>query len=563
MKKNYLWSMLAVLLACVLCISSCKKDDDPYLSVSTNDVEFDSKGDGDGDVVITVAHTGWKASIPEGSTWIGIDSKSGDGSATITIKPKSENTSTKDNHGIVRITSTSGGLIEEISVVQKGAAAQLSIDETELEFDADGGSKSFNVTCNTDWTISGDPTWVTINPSSGNGDKKVTKVTVKVSENTTNDKRECELRIALDNNSQSETLIIKQAKSKAILTVGSNNINFACGDEKNFQGDTKSLQIRSNTTWTISGLPAWLGLSSTSGNGDQMVTLTTKSFNNSSKSRTATLTISCNDGSASATVTLSQEAGLIPDCTVSPTNIIILYNGVAFDYNYGKNVARYFRGYLEKSLVGTMSEREIIDVLEEKFDRKPVNKDEFTDFPGLDENTSYYIYTLGYDSEGKRGELTRVEITTKKRLDNWTLNEPMAWISEITQDDTYWYWEITKGTRCRTYLEGVTQNEALAYSSDVYQAWLLDYWRRTNQIYEYENPEPLMMRKTSDCCAVFTWGKDNTGVWASCIDWACVSNSSSSKRRASSQLKENRNSKKDGNHKIPKKETLMVRMIKK
>ena len=146
---------------------------------------------------------------------------------------------------------------------------------------------------------------------------------------------------------------------------------------------------------------------------------------------------------------------------------------------------------------------------------------------------------------------------TKKRLDNWTLNEPMAWISDITQDGNYWYWQVTKGTRCRTYLEGVTQNESLAMSSDVCQAWLLDYWRRTNQIYEYENPEPLMMSKQGNCCAVFTWGKDNAGVWASCIDWRYADNTSSSVMKS----KSNFIVKTDCNHKLPHKDDFIVRMI--
>lgn len=559
-KKDFLWSLLAVMMAATLSVglSSCK-DPDPTLNVSTDKVEFDARGDGDGDVYITAEHTGWVASVPNGSSWINLSIKEGNGSSPLTISVKEYNTSTKEQEGTVRITSTSGGLMREISVIQKGANAQLSIEKTELQFDAEGGSQSVKISSNSDWTISSDPAWVNVNPGSGSGEKNVT---IKVSENTSNDARKCELHITLDDNSMEEILTIEQAKPQNVLSVGSNDINFVCGDEKNFQSDTKMLQIRSNSSWIITGQPSWLGLSSTSGNGDQTITLITRSFNNSSKSRTATLTISTTDGSVSANVVLSQEAGLVAECTVIPTNIITLYNGVAFDYDYGKNAARYFRGYLEKSLVGTMSESEIITVLEERFDRMAVTQGVFTDFSGLDENTAYYIYTLGYNSEGKRGDLTRVEVTTRQRLNNWTLNEPMAWISEIAQDKNYWYWDITKGTRCRTYLEAITENETLAFSSDVCQAWLLDYWRRTNQIYEYENPEPLMATKSGDLLAIFTWGKDNEGVWASCIDWNCAFNSNtfSSIKKAPTEKEKNSGT---NDHKLPKKGTLKVRMVKK
>ena len=192
----------------------------------------------------------------------------------------------------------------------------------------------------------------------------------------------------------------------------------------------------------------------------------------------------------------------------------------------------------------------------------PVDTNTFTDFSDLAENTVYYIYTLGFDSEGRRGDLTRVEITTKKRLDNWTLNEPMAWISAITQDANYWYWDITKGTRCRTYLEAATESTELAFASDVCQAWLLDYWRRTNQIYEYENPEPLRSTKGGDYFAVFTWGKDNAGVWASCIDWAFAVNTYMSPSvKALTKEKKNANIDKNKNNKLPAKGTYKVRMV--
>ena len=346
------------------------------------------------------------------------------------------------------------------------------------------------------------------------------------------------------------------------LTVGNYDINFVCGDEKNFQGDTKTLQIRSNSEWRITDQPEWIALSSTTGNGEQIVTLTTRSFNNSSNPRTATLTISTTDGSSSANVALTQEAGLIAECAVIPTNIISLYNGIAFDYDYGKNVTYFYRGYLEKSMVGTMSEAEIIETLESYFDRMPVNYNSFTDFAGLTENTAYYIYTVGYNNEGKRGELTRMEVSTKKLLDNWTLNEPMAWISNITQDASYWYWDITKGTRCRTYLEGVTQDWDLAFASDVCQAWLLDYWRRTSQIYEYENPEPLRLAKNGDCCAIFTWGKDNAGVWASCIDWSFSDNSyMSPSANAPTKTKQSNNVPKASSHQLPTKDTFRAIMV--
>ena len=430
---------------------------------------------------------------------------------------------------------------------------KLGVSENVLEYSAEGGSQSLEVSCTSDWTISGDPTWVTVTPQSGFGTKKVN---IKVAENTTGADRECELYVGLDSGAAEETVVIRQAKAAGNITVGSNDLNFSCGDEKNFQSDTKTLQIRTNSSWTISGQPDWVSLSSTSGNGDQTISVSTKSFNNSPEARTATLTITTADDSSTATVKLIQEAGLVPDCKATPANIVSLYNGIAFNYEFGKNTTKYFRGYLKKSLVGSMSEAEIITILENNDDRYTVNPDVFTDFSGLEENTAYYIYTLGYNNEGKRGELVREEVTTKKLLSNWELNEPMAWIDYVSLSGDYWIWSITKGTRCRTYLEGETESETLAFASDVAQAWMLNYWWRTNQIYEYENPEPLRVKKSGNLLAVFTWGKDNNGVWAGLIDWDCAIDNDASGVKAKAKVA----NKKGTNHRLPSKGELRVRM---
>lgn len=435
---------------------------------------------------------------------------------------------------------------------------KLFLSETSVTLEATAGSSSsIGVTAeNTDWTV-------TVIQGQGwlNAHKNGNMVTFTAEENKDATQRTGTAVVtATEDNKLSYTINIIQKPGNSSLTVnGSSSAEFTFPgffDTGKSGIDYKQVfKIKSNVQWTMSGDVDWLNISSKSGNGDVDLTVYPTSENSSDEARTTKLTLS--GAGVSATINITQDPALVPDCIVRPTNIIALYNGIAFGYSYGRNVAHFYRGYMEKSVVGTMSDNEIIETLTNNFDRNPVTDFDFTDFAGLDENTSYYIYTLAYNSEGKRGKLHKVEAKTKKRLDNWTLNEPMAWISEITQDGSYWYWQVTKGTRCRTYLEGVTQNESLAMSSDVCQAWLLDYWKRTNQIYEYENPEPLMMSKQGNCCAVFTWGKDNAGVWASCIDWQYADNMYSSVMKS----KSNTTVKTDCDHKLPSKEDFIVRMI--
>lgn len=135
MKKNYFLGLLTILMAVTLSVglSSCKDDheSEPTLSVSLSEVNFDAKGNGDGDVYISVDHTGWIANVTDGSSWIELSDKSGEGSSILTISVKSENTLLTERTGTVRITSTSGGLKEEITVVQAAGGVRVSAEPSD------------------------------------------------------------------------------------------------------------------------------------------------------------------------------------------------------------------------------------------------------------------------------------------------------------------------------------------------------------------------------------------------------------------------------------------------
>lgn len=68
-------------------------------------------------------------------------------------------------------------------------------------------------------------------------------------------------------------------------------------------GGTQSVQVLSNTKWTVSGAPNWLTVAPPSGSGNGMISITANA-NTSSTSQNCTLFITA--GSASATVSVSQ-----------------------------------------------------------------------------------------------------------------------------------------------------------------------------------------------------------------------------------------------------------------
>jgi hypothetical protein len=55
----------------------------------------------------------------------------------------------------------------------KDAEAELNLSATSLTFAAAGETKSIDVKSNVEWSISGQPAWLTVKPASGKGSVKV------------------------------------------------------------------------------------------------------------------------------------------------------------------------------------------------------------------------------------------------------------------------------------------------------------------------------------------------------------------------------------------------------
>ena len=77
--------------------------------------------------------------------------------------------------------------------------SMLTLDVTNLTFTATGQSQSMRITSNTHWTISGCPSWLSVNPTRGDNTRDVI---VTANENTSTDSRTCQLIISTDDGLQ-------------------------------------------------------------------------------------------------------------------------------------------------------------------------------------------------------------------------------------------------------------------------------------------------------------------------------------------------------------------------
>lgn len=138
----------------------------------------------------------------------------------------------------------------------------ISVSKTELTWTKDGGNKTFEITANCSWNISG-PAWVTIDPKSGSGSAKVT---VSASKNA-------ELQ-------RKDILNISGGTASASINIVQSGVDFSASQTEfvfDSEGTPVKFNIISAYDWTIQipqDIP-WLSAEPTTGKaGETEVTLT-------------------------------------------------------------------------------------------------------------------------------------------------------------------------------------------------------------------------------------------------------------------------------------------------
>ena len=519
--------LFSTLFICTACSGS---DPEPELTISRTSISLQANGDGDKDITVTASHTDWTASVTEGSSWLRVN-KNGQ-LATVSVD---SNPTTSTRTGKIKIAATEdASLSYDINVSQSGADGTISVSTSSVEFEAVGGTQSITVTSNSGWTASSSQSWLSVNPTSAtapSSNSGQTNVTLTAGENSTKDARPCTITFTTSDGKVA-TVSVNQKKPNPYIWVNgleSTSLQFSANSGVNYK---QTVKITSNVSWTMTGVPDWLSVSPTNGSGDLSVEIYPKTNNDQNDSERSVQLVLLS-GETKATIKVSQDSDLDPYAYVTPTNIVKLYNGIAFDYEFGKNVSYYYRGYMEKSAVASMTDSEVITVLETNFKRYTQNDNEVAAFSGLDEGVTYMVYTVGYNKDGKRGKLTKTEFTTRS-LQN---NEPLAWISNPTTDGSKWYWSVEKSATCYSYYMITTEDLDFAVSSDVYQAWVIDYHIRKGWASEYLNGGNWSQTKTGSHIAVMTWALDKNENFAGAISWNFGIDSSSSPRKLQKQTK--------------------------
>lgn len=352
---------------------------------------------------------------------------------------------------------------------------ELIVSTNQISFSANGESVSLKVESNTDWVISGNPSWLTVSPSTGSENKSVVVAAQQNSETTS---RNCVLTISTDDAEVVQTINVEQAGSEVFLSVSPSDIYFTSKE-----GESAELKITTQTKWTISDVPSWLNIDQ-EGDGTTTIRIKTKSANETDESRSAELIVTAGD--KTATVTVTQEAGK-PVCYVEPINVVALYDEICFELSATSNVNTFKIGYLDENEYKRMTEKEIIAYVEE--DEMNKLADDYIFFPGgFDDNTKYYICTIAYDENGDAGELRYATITTPQYIDYD--NDAFVSYSDMSYGTDGFQFTVTKEGYCDTYhlIYGNIDASYEGYSRSLYafqikyfmnkgeKHWFAEYW---------------------------------------------------------------------------------------
>lgn len=204
--------------------------------------------------------------------------------------------------------------------------------------------------------------------------------------------------------------------------------------------------------WVVTQVPEFVTVYPQSGSGAGTVRVTAVDNNNSKQPYEGVITVEV-DGAKVKTQTIRVVQQNLTDCYAEPSNVLQMSDGLAFNWEIGRNTKYYYWGCYEQSVYNKMSESEVLKniVTGNVSDRVLPDNDGFACTYDLDANTQYVVITVSFAEGDRQGDLVVTPITTKP-----TSNQPEATINDVSyytdNSNNYYYgWNIKKNTYCSQY----------------------------------------------------------------------------------------------------------------
>ncbi len=227
--------------------------------------------------------------------WITSNITNGANNGTINFTT-ANNTSTGIRTATINVSSQNPVIVQTITITQTGAAASLVVSPSTQTHPSSGATQAASVLSNLNWTITGLPYWITSNITNGANNGTINFTTAN---NTSTGIRTATINVSSQNPVVVQTITITQTGAAASLIINPSALNYVS------TGGIQVLSITSNLNWSISGLPSWLSVATTSGFAHNQVVFTANA-NNTISGRSATIMVSSSNPVITQTLNITQ-----------------------------------------------------------------------------------------------------------------------------------------------------------------------------------------------------------------------------------------------------------------
>lgn len=269
----------------------------PAIGVSSSSFSFSAQQGNSSPTTqtLTVTNRGggtlnWNAAAT--AAWLTLSPASGKNTGPITLTATAGSLAVGTYNTLVTVSASNVAPVSiPITLTVTPPSATVSLSPSSLMFSGvQGGinpaSQTVTVNSNGNWTASSNASWLTLSPSSGNGDGSIA-ANVALSATTVGPNN---ATITVTNGGVTRTSSVTFTVSAASLTASPNSVTYTATQER-ANPSPQSIAINANGTWSVSGGAPWLSLSATSGSNNGIITASVNTANATQGDNETTITV--------------------------------------------------------------------------------------------------------------------------------------------------------------------------------------------------------------------------------------------------------------------------------
>ena len=272
------------------------------------------------------SNVAWSATVS--ADWLTISPSSGEAGKNSVKVEVEENRTGQPRSATITISDKESTQKVSVTVRQEALKASLTVSPESLEFSANKGEEMLSITSNTDWVITKDAEWITLDSDKGKG---LATIAAGVTENTSLTSRTGSITVSTSDGGVKKTVSVRQSGADVVFTIDRNEFSVAAA------GESFSVKVTHNIGYKINSQPEWVKQTDKEPSGNTDTYTFTAEANTSTEAREGVI-VFCNDNNECVPVTVKQ-AGANATLSVSPAELTFTANTESKSLDVTSNTA--------------------------------------------------------------------------------------------------------------------------------------------------------------------------------------------------------------------------------